>query len=421
MTFTSLFSSSRLEEDERSLEERNLADCVVAVKTPPKVDRSSITPVKVKSSKISPYVFDIEDMNLGVFSIEESPISRFDVVSIRSVLSAIRIASLGFFCDLLDEIDRKKSLVEICLIEGSSRKFNIIFPTLKKIYDKHALTGDVINIIYSTTSGSQRAYEQLYTLKSASPISRTKLGSVAGCNPKGFSSPSTNEVPIKSCEARDISDFAQTMSSLVIKKEKEDRKKEFTWCTEKYGVPNFGIESHRDIAEISLADEDVLFWLDGIENKEEIKLISFSQAGINDRDVDNIAEKLTAFTNLAVLDVSFNSLTLECAESISRLLERVKFINVTNTDLMEDYGQGESNLISYLRTNDQEDLVWKIIWYGSDETIILGDFVKLLKDDPNKDKFISSHITYAHIDKLLCDIREQTKLVSLSASLTVEN
>lgn len=420
--FIPLLLCSQLGNDDVSVEESKIADCVVAVKTPPKVDHSYVTPTKEKSQKSKICTLVVNDENLGSFCIEELPNkSEFDI-RVTSDLSNVRLSSLGFFCDLLEEVDLKKTLVEIALVNGSSRKFNIIFPTLKIIYDRHASNGEVITIIYSTTSDSQRAYKQLLTLTDSSPLAHKDLTSTVGCNPIGITSPGNTKAAHKSCEVRNIGEFAQMMSRFVIKKEIEEREEGFVWNTEKYGAPDFGIVSSNNIAEISLADEDILLWLESIKNKDEIKLISLSQAGINDNDIGSIVEELTKFTHLAILDLSFNPLTLECVESILQLLsaENIKFINVTNTDLMVEYRHSDNNLIDHLIRSHREEFFYKIIWYGSDEKVIRSDFYQLLEGLSNRDEFIDSHITYAHIDKLLGDIREHSKLKSLSSGLTEE-
>lgn len=67
----------------------------------------------------------------------------------------------------IDADDRRPPLREVIFMNGSSKKFNVLFPLLKELSATHKLSGKPITIVYSTTSDSQKAYKKLYTLGEA--------------------------------------------------------------------------------------------------------------------------------------------------------------------------------------------------------------------------------------------------------------
>ena len=94
------------------------------------------------------------------------------------VISDLRNITLTQLSDLsvaVHAIDTSNELVELILMNGSNRKFNILFPSLEALYNKHAETGKPITIVYNATSASQMAYKRLYALRGVNNLPHSYL------------------------------------------------------------------------------------------------------------------------------------------------------------------------------------------------------------------------------------------------------
>lgn len=82
-------------------------------------------------------------------------------------LQSIKKDEIQTLTEAIKEIDKNKSLREILFTNGSSIKFNLLFPFFEKLSQNRTekcTQKNPIRIIYSTTSDSQKAYMKLSTL-----------------------------------------------------------------------------------------------------------------------------------------------------------------------------------------------------------------------------------------------------------------
>ncbi len=104
-------------------------------------------------------------------------------IRITSNLHHLKMSQINNLSDTISEIDQEHNLVEIILMNGSSRKFNIIFSLLESIYNKHVDEAKPISIVYSTTSETQLAYKKLYTLRGVIALPHSYIDEVIGLSP----------------------------------------------------------------------------------------------------------------------------------------------------------------------------------------------------------------------------------------------
>ena len=126
--------------------------------------------------KLSAIILDSKSFLEGSFTHFHRQLSTvIHPIRITSDLKNIKITQLSDFFAAINEIDTSHELVELILMNGSSRKFNILFPLLESVYDKHTETGKPITIVYNTTSASQGAYKKLYTLRNVITLPHSSL------------------------------------------------------------------------------------------------------------------------------------------------------------------------------------------------------------------------------------------------------
>lgn len=91
------------------------------------------------------------------------------LIQISCNLQYIKMNQIDELQSVIKLIDSKYNLMQIIFMNGSSKKFKVLFVLLKELSESHKISKKPITIVYSTTSDTQKSCNKLYTLGDTHP------------------------------------------------------------------------------------------------------------------------------------------------------------------------------------------------------------------------------------------------------------
>jgi len=315
-------------------------------------------------------------------------------------------------CTLLD-IAREKDLREIRFINGKNLQFNMILPTIKKLYDEFhenhrhlSIFYAVYNYGYQSQKAAHEGMSQLIYHKGRPTISFNEIFARKGNDVMEVRSTGTSEV----IETSTLSSFVYFVVDCIECEEDYELSQCYKWNDDD-GEPYYGLHSIRNFKRFHYYDDEQepADWLQSMEHKEEVIAIDLSKSAIDDSSLLDILKECLRFPNLTILDISFNPFSIETVEFLFEFLQnasKLRILDLTNTFPMRVYPEDPDNLFTYCENNERQDLIDKLIWYGLAEVVIHGKLRDLLPVE-YKERCVKSHLLYVLVDKILGHIEDR--------------
>lgn len=348
-------------------------------------------------------------------------------ISVSCNLSEFRVPNMDSLSFLLRELNNKKNVVCLSFMQGTSQKFNILYPTLTAIYNDHLEKNSLIEILFHTNNPRARAHERLEKLPSSRFLSSgifstgktVAITSPGECGPQSGSTDSAEIIlPFSS-----ITDFGVEAEKILCRGEIDQIKGKIVWNEDRYGTdPYFGIRDSRAIFETYKIGVEAIQELKARASVSaaDIKVVNLSQSIIQDEDLESLIEIVMALPSITILDLSYTPLTQHSSLLLVKLLKKqpsLRLLNVNNTDLFDDYLVEES-FPAFLRMCMHEiiegkSIIEKLIWIEEDERNCLNilNKLKIAEEKFPLKEILDNHVFYANFHLYILKILEEKKYI----------
>lgn len=328
------------------------------------------------------------------------PPSLSQPVCTKMFLNSFRLDLLSGIAIKLKDIAKQTTFRELSILQCSSIKFNLLFPTIRELF----VSKKIYRLIYTadaagvqTPAAALRGAEELLRSSTARGVSI----------PKG--TPGREGYMI---EAADIRDF-------LCKTERKLKQVEDTRLFDECGdeIRRFGLTATS--AFVRLPDEVGPFCesLGTLSDSDAIHIISFADSSLDDLTFEKITDHLLEFSNLNILDLSATPITRDSYPALMRILEKesIAFVNLTMTELIEKLFE-EDGIVQYLEGN--VDLVKKLIWLPLEERDLTPQIERL--EEKYRNAMKEAHGTFRKISRVITYFEERQETQKITRKILDE-
>lgn len=313
-------------------------------------------------------------------------------VRMQVFLNAFRLDLLPGIATKLKDIAEKTTFKELRVLQCSSIKFNRLFPTIRELFADNKIhqliyTADAAGV--QTPAAARRGAAELLR----SPTARRAAVPSGTPGREGFMIEAELE------EAKDIEDF---LYKTEIKLEQEEDTRFFREYERE--IEGFGLTTTRAFVRLPDDVTSIHRQFEALSepDKESIRAISFADSSLDDSILEKIAEGLLSLPNLGILDLSSIPITKDSFSTLKRILEKVSFVNITMTELIEDLFE-EEGFAQYLE--EDVDQIKKLIWLPLEERDLTPQIEEL--EGKYREVVREAHQVFGKISRVLDHLEER--------------